>query len=149
MVLPLTTSTFALPFAVAFASFDTCANDSLEIWWSTNGALLGNGCVGEVFCFAFCGTGRSSIGTSGLPVSRSSRYSQPVLLGSPVPCWPSCAKRTTGLGESEFEVSGGPCCKRQLFLPVFASIATMDDANRLAPGRLLPSRSSEALPVEK
>src|SRR5215213_10930359 len=97
--LPFVTST-CLPLSEATAILRICANVSSVMWWVTNGSLLGNGCVRDVFCRASCGTAFSVIGTSGFPVSRFRRYSQPVLLGSPIPFVPSWSKRTTGLGES-------------------------------------------------
>src|SRR6267142_6007917 len=47
------------------------------------GGLVGNGCVGDVFSpgTSDCGTGRSSIGHTGWPVTRSKTYSQACLLG--------------------------------------------------------------------
>jgi hypothetical protein len=39
--------------------------------------------------------------------------------------------------------------ERQRYSPVFASSATIDAAKRLSPARFEPSRSGEALPVEK
>src|SRR3954465_6241660 len=41
------------------------------------------------------------------------------------------------------------CWKCHRCLPVLASIATIDAVKRLSPGRLLPSRSLDAFPVEK
>src|SRR3954468_15970657 len=47
------------------------------------GGLVGNGCVGDVFSpgTSDCGTGFSSIGHTGCPVTRSNTYSHPSLLG--------------------------------------------------------------------
>src|SRR5215213_1854943 len=50
-----------------------------------NASPTGYGCVGQVFCSLFCGTFFSTMPTSGSIVSRSSRYSQPVLHASPTP----------------------------------------------------------------
>src|SRR5262249_11321060 len=43
------------------------------------GGLVGNGCVGDVFSpgTSDCGTGRSSIGQTGSPVTRSKTYVKP------------------------------------------------------------------------
>ena len=48
----------------------------------TSGAHAGNGCVGEASSpgTSLFGTGRSSTGTSGLPVSRSSTNSVPIFV---------------------------------------------------------------------
>src|SRR5439155_17683484 len=48
------------------------------------GGLVGNGCVGDVFSpgTVDCSTGRSSIGHTGWPVTRSKTYSQPILCGN-------------------------------------------------------------------
>src|SRR5437660_5368327 len=51
---------------------------------STAAGLVGNGWVGDVFSpgASDCGTGRSTIGHTGWPVTRSKTYSQPTLCGS-------------------------------------------------------------------
>src|SRR6266853_2444238 len=57
---------------------------SLEIPWLSNaGGLDGNGCVGEYHSpgTSPCGTGRSSIGQMGSPVSRLKTYSTPCFVG--------------------------------------------------------------------
>src|ERR1700687_4236714 len=48
------------------------------------GGLVGNGCVGDVFSpgTSDCGTGRSSIGHPGMPVTRSQTYRKDSLLGN-------------------------------------------------------------------
>src|SRR5262245_32771410 len=48
------------------------------------GGLVGNGCVGDDFSpgTVDCGTGRSSIGQTGLPVTRSKTYTNASLLGT-------------------------------------------------------------------
>src|SRR6266849_10783401 len=48
------------------------------------GGFVGNGCVGDVFSpgTSDCGTGRSSIGHTGWPVTRSKTYRNDSLLGS-------------------------------------------------------------------
>src|SRR3954451_17776354 len=70
----------------------------------TTGSVVGIGCVGEVFCAAFCGTRFSGIGKIGLPVRRSRMYTQLVLLASASAWrdWPLIfvSKRTTGVGAS-------------------------------------------------
>src|SRR5215813_14102735 len=50
---------------------------------SNAGGLVGNGCVGDVFSpgTSDCGTGRSSIGHTGLPLVRSSTNRKPFLFG--------------------------------------------------------------------
>ena len=49
-------------------------SSTLSPWRSNAGGLVGNSCVGEAFSpgTADAGTGRSSIGHTGLPVTRSS-----------------------------------------------------------------------------
>ena len=57
---------------------------SIETPWRSNaGGLVGNGWVGLVFSSGTsdCGTGRSSIGQSGWPVTRSKRKIQDCLVG--------------------------------------------------------------------
>ena len=56
---------------------------SVTPWRSNAGGLVGNGCVGEVFSPGTfdCGTGRSSIGHTGLPLVRSSTNRNPFLFG--------------------------------------------------------------------
>ena len=51
-------------------------------WRSNAGGLVGNGCVGDVFSpgTVDCGTGRSSIGHTGLPFVRSSTYANDCLV---------------------------------------------------------------------
>ncbi len=58
---------------------------------ANGGGVVGKGCVGQT-CSpngAPCGTGRSSIGQIGSPVTRLKTYSQPVL--------PGCATTSTAL----------------------------------------------------
>src|SRR5882672_10744184 len=57
---------------------------SLEMPWLSNaGGLDGNGCVGEYHSFGTSpfGTGRSSIGQMGCPVTRSNTYRNACLVG--------------------------------------------------------------------
>src|SRR5437667_290616 len=51
-------------------------------WRSKAGGLVGNGCVGDAFSpgTVDAGTGRSSIGHTGLPVTRSSTYANDCLV---------------------------------------------------------------------
>src|SRR5262249_187381 len=62
------------------------------------------GCVAEVNCCGSCITGVSTTPSSGLPVSRSSRYTQPVLPACAIPlrALPSyvASNRMTGFGAS-------------------------------------------------
>ena len=67
---------------------------------ASGGGASGNGCVGEVTSpgTSLCGTGRSSTGNTGLPVSRFSTYSMPDLLpwittGTSWPLWRRVASR--------------------------------------------------------
>jgi hypothetical protein len=51
-------------------------------WLSKGAGFVGNGCVGDVFSpgTVDCGTGRSTIGQIGSPVSRSSTKTKPCLV---------------------------------------------------------------------
>src|ERR1039458_2877332 len=53
-------------------------------WRAYAGGLVGNGCVGEYHSpgTSPCGTGRSSIGQTGFPVTRSKTYRNDSLLGT-------------------------------------------------------------------
>src|SRR5438445_360359 len=67
----------------------TSGGQSIRAWGSLRklrayaGGLVGNGCIGEVFSpgTSDCGTGRSSIGHTGRPVTRSNTYRNACLPG--------------------------------------------------------------------
>src|SRR5580658_3953962 len=73
------------------------------------GGLVGKGCVGELHSpgTSDCGTGRSSIGHRGLPVSRSNTYRNPNVVGCATTSTflPSCFT-VSSLGAVEI-VAGG------------------------------------------
>ena len=57
----------------------------MKDWRANGGGAVGNGCVGHTFSPAepasVCGTGRSSIGQIGSPVTRLNTYNHPVFPG--------------------------------------------------------------------
>ena len=65
-------------------------SSSVAPWRSNAGGRVTNGCVGAYHSPGTSprGTGRSSIGQTGSPVTRSSTYSQP--------CFDGCASAFTG-----------------------------------------------------
>src|SRR5262249_12344704 len=105
------------------------------------GGLLGNGCVGAYHSpgtlpFA---TGRSSIGHTGLPVTRSNTYRNPCLVGTATAATARPPTEISArIGADEMSMSHSGWCttwKGHFRSPVFKSTHT-----RLSPYRLLPWR---------
>src|ERR1041385_1104648 len=108
------------------------------------GGLLGIGCVAEYHSPGTVpfSTGFSGIGHTGFPVTRSSTYRNPCLLG----CATAFTARPSTLmsariGADEMSMSHSGWCtswKCHLRWPVFRSTLTSDSPNRLSPGRSPP-----------
>src|SRR5215510_15237063 len=66
------------------AGVKSISSDSVTACRAYAGGFVGNGCVGDVFSpgTSLCGTGRSSIGHTGWPVTRSNTYRNASLLGT-------------------------------------------------------------------
>src|SRR5215510_4821700 len=105
------------------------------------GGLVGNGCVGDVFSpgTSDCGTGRSSIGHTGCPVTRSKTNTNVCFVG-----WTTAliflpltvtSARNGGDPMSQSHTSWWTVWKCHTRFPVFTSIHT-----RLSEKRLLPIR---------
>ena len=110
-----------------------------------NGAgFTGRGCVGEANSPSTRdgGTGRSSIGKSEAPVFRSSTNVSPYLVTcATASIWrPSRVTVTSvgGAGKSQSQMSCFTPWKCQMRLPVRASSASTQSANRLSPWRVVP-----------
>ena len=71
---------------------------------SANASPTGIGCVADVLLNALCGTGFSSISSSGLPFRRFRTYIQPVLQASAIAFWSrppnGASNNTVGDGQS-------------------------------------------------
>ena len=119
-------------------------SSTVNVWRANGGGLVGKGCVGQDCSpgTSLCGTGRSSIGQSGSPVTRSKTYRKPVL--------PACAtastlrplcRTVTSCGAetlSKSHRSWWTVWKCQSRLPVRASSARRQFAKRFWPVRSAP-----------
>ena len=111
---------------------------------ANGGRLRRYGCVGHVASpgTSVCGTGRSSIGKNGLPVTRSNTKMKPCLVACATtstlrPSWRSVSSfGDCGRSKSHRSWCTSWWCHSRL--PVRASSATRLLANRFAPWRLPP-----------
>jgi hypothetical protein len=75
----------------------------VKIWRTNGGGFTGTGCVGEAASpsRSEAGTGRSSTGKSGFPVSRSNRKTKPVFVTCATPSTrrPFCCTVTSTGGQ--------------------------------------------------
>src|SRR6201996_4207114 len=110
----------------------------------SGGVLVGNGWVGLYHSpgTSPLGTGRSSTGKAGLPVTRSNAYHRPLLFTEVtiLRFWPPMVTSSRGpsLGWSVSHRSWCTVWKYQRSLPVLTSTATIELPYRFAPGRSPP-----------